>query len=268
MSLTAPTAQAHKAQNALLLLATVAAEQTRMHDDSDDTGDEATSSSSASSSGAVDYPSPPPDFDNHLHITCAKGASPTSPSKPLKQSHMSNSIPTPPSSSPGLDRSKQHRMKTRGARSKTVVSISYDRKRKQQEVKERALKIKTVENSPVNQRQLLVLRMVFDQITMYPSETWMAIIAVTIRRALKQVKNWFSNERQKQHDKREEDVVRMISAEGEKLRLRPIAVSSCGADEWSDAFFEEVVMIYNIKTSNKLRSDEARRTAVESVSVI
>ncbi|KAL4268082.1 Homeobox domain-containing protein [Pleurotus pulmonarius] len=108
-------------------------------------------------------------------------------------------------------------------------------------------------------RNLLVLRMVYDQITMYPSETWMAIIAVTIRRALKQVKNWFSNERQKHNGKKDEDIVRMVSGEGERLRLRSVAVDYCKAEEWTDAFFEEVVMIHHLKVSTLLRLDESRQ---------
>lgn len=49
---------------------------------------------------------------------------------------------------------------------------------------ERALRIKSLENSPVNDRQLHVLRMVYDEITMYPSEAWMVLIAIVINRCV------------------------------------------------------------------------------------
>ncbi len=47
---------------------------------------------------------------------------------------------------------------------------------------ERATKIRSLDNSPVNDEQLTVLRMVYDEITMYPSESWMVLIAIIIRR--------------------------------------------------------------------------------------
>lgn len=47
---------------------------------------------------------------------------------------------------------------------------------------DKAKSISSLDNSPANDRQLLVLRMVYDEITMYPSDAWMAIIAMIIRR--------------------------------------------------------------------------------------
>jgi len=64
-------------------------------------------------------------------------------------------------------------------------------KLKRQELLQKATKIKSLDNSPANEHQLLVLRMVFDEITMYPCESWIVLIAIIIRRAYKQVKNWF-----------------------------------------------------------------------------
>ena len=102
--------------------------------------------------------------------------------------------------------------------------------------------------------QLPFLRLVFVLIRSSP----VSLPPFSSHRALKQVKNWFSNERQKHTGKKDEDVVRMVSAEGERLRLRPIAVQSCKAEEWTDTFFEEVVMIHHLKVSTSLRLDESQ----------
>jgi len=115
---------------------------------------------------------------------------------------------------------------------------------------EKASRIKSLDNSPVNERQLLVLRMVYDEITMYPSESWMVLIAIVIHRAYKQVKNWFSNERQKN---RTGESISLETEEGDKIRLRTAVYLTC--QDWSDAFFEEVVMIYNYRVQ---RNSQAR----------
>ena len=53
---------------------------------------------------------------------------------------------------------------------------------RRREVYARSIRIKTTENSPVNDRQLRVLRMVYDEITKYPRDHWIALIAVVINR--------------------------------------------------------------------------------------
>ncbi|KJA25867.1 hypothetical protein HYPSUDRAFT_64591 [Hypholoma sublateritium FD-334 SS-4] len=115
-------------------------------------------------------------------------------------------------------------------------------KTRRKELLQKAIKIKSLDNSPVNERQLLVLRMVYDEITMYPCESWMVLIAIIINRAYKQVKNWFSNERQKN---RVGESIPFETEDGDKVRLRTSALSAC--QDWSDTFFEEVVMIYNYR---------------------
>jgi len=118
---------------------------------------------------------------------------------------------------------------------------------RRKEVLARALLIKTVENSPVNEQQLRVLRMVYDEITKYPKDHWIAIIAVVIHRSFAQVKHWFSNERQKN---KSGETIDWINEVGEKLRVRPLAVELC--ENWSDEFFEDVVMVYNFKAHRLL----------------
>lgn len=120
---------------------------------------------------------------------------------------------------------------------------------KRQTLLEKATKIRSLDNSPVNDHQLLVLRMVYNEITMYPPESWMVLLAIVIRRAFKQVKNWFSNERQKNKEGRS---IRSQTKEGDKVRLRPMALQQW-CPEWSDAFFEEVIMIYDYKVLMDLR---------------
>jgi hypothetical protein len=120
---------------------------------------------------------------------------------------------------------------------------------------EKASKIKSLDNSPVNERQLILLRMVYDEITMYPCESWMVLIAIIIHRAYKQVKNWFSNERQKN---RAGESIPLETEDGDKVRLRPSALTTC--QEWSDSFFEEVIMIcnYRIQRNSRFRGSLRR----------
>ena len=60
--------------------------------------------------------------------------------------------------------------------------------------------------------------------------------------AYKQVKNWFSNERQKN---RSGESATVETADGDRVRLRTSAISV--SQEWSDSFLEEVLMIYNFR---------------------
>jgi len=127
-------------------------------------------------------------------------------------------------------------------------------KARRKELKDKANKIKSLENSPVNDRQLSVLRMIYDEITMYPVESWMVLVAIVINRAYNQVKNWFSNERQKN---RYGNSTPTETEEGDKVRLRPSALAIRA--EWSDAFFEEVVMIYNYRIQRNSPSNHSIR---------
>jgi len=42
------------------------------------------------------------------------------------------------------------------------------------------------------------------------------------------------------------------------MRIRTSALDVCAADEWSDAFFDEVVMIHNFRLLAKQSQDDAR----------
>ncbi|KAJ7092557.1 hypothetical protein C8R44DRAFT_816003 [Mycena epipterygia] len=126
---------------------------------------------------------------------------------------------------------------------------------RRKELFSRACAIKSLENSPVNEQQLFVLRTVYDEITMYPTEPWLVLMAVVLHRSLRQIKNWFSNERQKN---RWGDVVCVQTDLGERLRLRPSAIELC--EQWSDAFFEEVLMIVSYKNARKISWERAQGT--------
>ncbi|ESK98032.1 hypothetical protein Moror_468 [Moniliophthora roreri MCA 2997] len=122
---------------------------------------------------------------------------------------------------------------------------------RRQETIRRAQRIKTVENSPVNPRQLRVLRMVYDEITNYPKEHWMAFIAIVIHRSFNQVKHWFSNERQKN---KTGEYVTWRTELGENIRMRPSAVNLCS--EWTDELFESTVMVYHFRLVRISRWEE------------
>jgi len=176
-----------------------------------------------------------------LHIPCKNTEAISDTEKrPLKRSNSSNQISNADTHFVPFIRHKL------GGRSRKSAEINLksrtQMKIKRQELLQKANKIKSLDNSPANEHQLLVLRMVFDEITMYPCESWMVLIAIIIRRAYKQVKNWFSNERQKNRDGESE---LFQTADGDKVRLRTSALSIC--QEWSDSFMEEVLMIYNFR---------------------
>ncbi|KAF5375054.1 hypothetical protein D9758_000451 [Tetrapyrgos nigripes] len=118
---------------------------------------------------------------------------------------------------------------------------------RRRELYSRSLQIKSTENSPVNDRQLRVLRMVYDEITKYPKDHWIALIAVIINRSFNQVKHWFSNERQKN---KAGDIVETFTDIGEKIRVRPLALQLCPA--WSDEFFEDVLLVFNFRVLRTL----------------
>ena len=190
-------------------------------------------------------------------------------------------VSPPPRSLRPLARSKHNetnfvpyvvRTKKKSHKSESDIKARLQMKRRRKELMDKANKIKSLENSPVNERQLAVLRMIFDEITMYPCESWMVLVAIVIHRwaspqrhcplyrvipcirAYKQVKNWFSNERQKN---RCGDSVSAKTEEGDSVRLRSSALSM--RPEWSESFFEELLMIYNYKVQRNSQSNHPIR---------
>ncbi|KAJ7630773.1 hypothetical protein FB45DRAFT_916524 [Roridomyces roridus] len=136
----------------------------------------------------------------------------------------------------------------------TVKKSKPELNARRKELLDRAYGIKSLENSPVNEQQLFVLRTVYNEITMYPTEPWLALMAVVLHRSLRQVKNWFSNCRQK-NGSGEAMCSDTLTDVGERVRLRPSAIELC---QWSDAFFEEVIMILNFRTARQLHWERTR----------
>ncbi|KAG1749827.1 uncharacterized protein EDB91DRAFT_1109888 [Suillus paluster] len=145
-----------------------------------------------------------------------------------------------------------------------------ERETRVRELKKRALVIPSTGKTPATSRQRLVMQMVYDEITPYPDEAWVSQLGVIINREYHQVKNWFSNQRQKDaRDSRQhtpqpttpanlEASLCKITCDGRDLRLRTAALDSCKSEDWSDAFFDEVVMIYNFRLLAKHSQEEAR----------
>jgi len=145
------------------------------------------------------------------------------------------------------------------------------RHRRVQALKERALKIESTGKAPATERQRLVMMMVFEEITPYPDDGWLSQVAVVINREYKQVKNWFSNQRQKDSRANRENAtdaisdysspppghlsaLRKVECEGRTLRLRPHALEHFPKETWSDQFFEEILMIQNVRLMFRLRN--------------
>jgi len=263
----------------LHFLACVISENTAHHSSSSEPSGSASSSpsssSQASSSNAVSF------LSQHvasLHVPYQPAKVKSARALRILKHTTSSNHPSPSDSSfvPFIrHKSGRHTRKT----TESVLKGKAQMKKRRKELLEKACKIKSLDNSPVNERQLLVLRMVYDEITMYPSESWMVLIAIIIHRlvfkhtpmfhvayavpnlrsAYKQVKNWFSNERQKN---RNGESVALETEEGDKIRLRSTAYSTC--QDWSDSFFEEVVMIYNYRVQRNSRfRGSARRQEVD-----
>ncbi|KAG2075081.1 hypothetical protein BDR04DRAFT_1140218 [Suillus decipiens] len=150
-----------------------------------------------------------------------------------------------------------------------------EREARVRELKKRALAITSTGKTPATSRQRLVMQMVYDEITPYPDEAWVSQLGVIINREYHQVKNWFSNQRQKDaRDSRQhtpqptasaslEASLCKIICDGRDLRLRTAALDSCRAEDWSDTFFDEVVMIYNFRLLAKHSQEEAIAALVE-----
>jgi hypothetical protein len=173
-----------------------------------------------------------------------------------------------------------------------------EREDRVRELKKRAVAIPSTGKTPATWRQRLVMQMVYDEITPYPDEAWVSQLGVIInrfvaifsiltillnltsyRREYHQVKNWFSNQRQKDaRDSRQhtpqpatpaglEVSLCKITCDGRDLRLRTAALESCKAEDWSDTFFDEVVMIYNFRLLAKHSQEEARAACGEPLPI-
>jgi len=142
------------------------------------------------------------------------------------------------------------------------------------ELKQKALNINRKDRpnkAPAPDHQREVLRMVFDQITPYPDEAWISQLAVHFNCRYDKIKNWFSNNRQKDasehrtlHPKDKYDLaatLRQITCEGRELRLRRSALEHCHEEEWSDNFFYEVVLINDFRLAVKERNEKAHQEA-------
>ncbi|KAJ7596865.1 hypothetical protein C8J56DRAFT_299129 [Mycena floridula] len=140
----------------------------------------------------------------------------------------------------------------KGPRSqKAARDDKQSRQRKMKTILEQSKRIKTVGNSPVNPAQLRLLQGVYRNVTKFPPDYWIALIAVLIRRTFIQVKTWFSNQRQHTHASQvrenlpEDEVVQAKTEEGVAIKFRPSALEL--GDKWSDDLFEGVLYIYHMR---------------------
>jgi len=141
-------------------------------------------------------------------------------------------------------------------------------------LKQKALSINNRDRSnkaPAPDHQRDVLRLVFDQITPYPDEAWISQLALHFNCRYDKIKNWFSNNRQKDaseyralHPTGKYDLAAnldQITCEGRELRMRPSALEYCDEEEWTDTFFHEVVLINDFRLLVKERNDKAHQEA-------
>ncbi|KAG1715988.1 hypothetical protein ID866_1153 [Astraeus odoratus] len=174
------------------------------------------------------------------------------------------------------DASEDNTTKQRQSGSHTTHRTQSEREAKVRELKNRALSIPSTGKTPATVRQRMVMQMVYDEITPYPDEAWVSQLGIIINREYHQVKNWFSNQRQKDaRDSRQqspsvaatnalEASLCKVNCDGREMRIRVSALDSCGSDAWTDAFFDEVVMIHNFRLLAKHSQDEARAALNDS----
>jgi len=131
--------------------------------------------------------------------------------------------------------------------------------------KEIARKKETRDKQPTTEHQRLVMVMVFNEITPYPPEDWISLIGGLVNRSTAQVDIFFSNTRQKLKRNAGDDYppehVRACKAvdvgKDRPVKMRRSALKLCPAEKWTDAFIEEIVMIYNFRALMHLRQREA-----------
>lgn len=118
-----------------------------------------------------------------LHIDCGQSATtPHTSPKPLKRSSTSNSTQSSESSAATGKSSNSKPKKQTRKTSRDLQKTRAEMRMRRREYLTRAVKINTLDNSPVNDQQYALLRVVYDEITMYPSEPWMVMIALVIHR--------------------------------------------------------------------------------------
>ncbi|KAF7310769.1 Homeobox domain-containing protein [Mycena chlorophos] len=100
-----------------------------------------------------------------------------------------------------------------------------------------AAQISALSNSPVDSRQQRLLRIVYDTLTIYPPKSWQNIMAIRLARTPEQIRNWFSNTRQKN---RGDALKNHIEVGQERIRLRPSALAL--SEAWSDEVFEQIFL--------------------------
>jgi len=116
---------------------------------------------------------------------------PDSPPQPLRQSNAPNQLPGAKRRATSPARRKTNKKHSSDA----MIQLKHKHaiRARRQLLMERAMRIKSLDNSPVNDHQLRVLRMVYDQITMYPPESWMVLIAIVIRRCVSFTYHFFQS---------------------------------------------------------------------------
>jgi len=162
------------------------------------------------------------------------------------------------------------------AKNPNVVSKERARILRNARVRELKLKAQSInkgrigkEPAPEHQRE--ILRLIYDQITPYPDEAWIAQLAVHFNCRYDKIKNWFSNSRQKdasdfraQYPEGKYDLsaaLCQITCDGREIRMRPSALDHCDKEDWSDSFFYEVVLINDFRLTVKKRNAEVDRDA-------
>jgi len=181
----------------------------------------------------------------------------------------SSSSPTRPSEHPRTRVERKKVAKNPQKMAKQLDRVSRDARVR--ELKQKAQSINKAQRpskAPAPDHQREVLRMVFEQITPYPDEAWISQLALHFNCRYDKIKNWFSNNRQKDaaefrvsHPRAKYDLAATlvpITCEGRELRMRPDALTACPEADWTDSFFYEVVLIHDFRLVVRERNERLR----------
>jgi hypothetical protein len=119
-----------------------------------------------------------------LHPTVGPAWSDFSPQDPLEPPPSPTRLPLRSSSSfaPSAARSRTKKAPKGVYGIRPDYIVSGDRETRIRDIKRRALNIPSTGNTPATEQQRLVMLMVFKEITPYPDEGWLSILAILVDR--------------------------------------------------------------------------------------
>ncbi|KII93768.1 hypothetical protein PLICRDRAFT_404522 [Plicaturopsis crispa FD-325 SS-3] len=196
-------------------------------------------------------------LESHAH---AQMAGPSTAKSPPPERGSASAVRPSRSSKPTQAKSSAKAAKPRKRKSKALPKTRDPSHAHFQELYIRAHTINWIKKKKFRSSQLDMLNMVFYEITPYPPNSWIGVLAVIVHANYEAVNIWFGNTRQRLAKNRGEDEDTLmsqmvcVSCPAGNLRMRPIALRSTKPEDWTDSWFEEVCMIWNFRLQVRRRA--------------